>query len=319
MEQSHTKVEMIDNSEHFDTPGFAKNNKRTKRGASKHQVCFVPLQLRASDQKTILWKNKKPNSNRQTKILRSEWVAETSEFIVESHNSLEAEIKNLQSLEVEVDGVKILVNFEVLNCMNDGKVLHAVATQHYKREKMIPEASKSLSFQVCHLCNRSSKDFQKDFHHARATIEALKPLGFAPLHCAKNSRECILRSAFRKSAMTHFGKKDAATVKMAQNRICEKLSWATGARLFDPEPEKKGNSNNGENLKLITQYPEKTAKILDCCEFLAFVVHTKSKIWVVSAEIGLLETLSRCSMLNKCVCRIAMILWRVLPLLIFNN
>ena len=167
--------------------------------------------------------------------------------------------------------------------------------------------------------------------------------------------------------------------------------------LFDPEPEKKGNSNTGENLKLITQYPEKTAKILDCSEellsvlhellgmiestkaqdpevmeslskrifylfqqdfgafsklspsfhralahsaefaryyqnrgftmlrlrrtlqVLAFVVHTKSKIWVVSAEIGLLETLSRCSMLNKCVCRIAMILWRVLPLLIFNN
>ena len=67
--------------------------------------------------------------------------------------------------------------------------------------------------------------------------------------------------------MTHFGKKDAATVKMAQNRICEKLRWATGARLFDPEPEKNGNSNTGESLKLITQYPEKTAKILDCCEF----------------------------------------------------
>ena len=52
---------------------------------------------------------------------------------------------------------------------------------------------------------------------------------------------------------------------------------------------------------------------------LAFAVHTKSKIRVVSAEIGLLETLSRCSMLNKCECRIAMIHWRVLPLLIFNN
>ena len=60
--------------------------------------------------------------------------------------------------------------------------------------------------------------------------------------------------------MTHFGKKDAATVKMAQNRICEKLSWATGARLFDPEPEKKGNSNTGQNLKLITGSPEKTSQ-----------------------------------------------------------
>ena len=97
---------MIDNSEHFDTSGFAKNNKRTKRGASKHQVCFVPLQLRASDQKTILWKKEKQNSNRQT-ILRSEWVAETTEFIVESHTSLEAEIHNLQPLEMELGGVKI--------------------------------------------------------------------------------------------------------------------------------------------------------------------------------------------------------------------
>ena len=206
----------------------------------------------------------KPNSNRQTKILRSEWVAETSEFIVESFTNLETEIQNLQPFEMELDGVKIKVNFVVLNCMNDGKVIHAVSTQHYKRNKLISETAKSISFQVCHLCNGSTKDFQTHFDAPKATIEALKPLGFAPLHCAKNSRECLLKSAFRKRAMKNHRQKDMKTVKESQDIICERLRLATGARLFEPEPEKKGNSNTGENLKLITQFPEKTAQILDC-------------------------------------------------------
>ena len=47
----------------------------------------------------------------------------------------------------------------------------------------------------------------------------------------------------------------------------------TGARLFEPEPAKKGNSNTGENLKLITKFPEKTASILDCSEELLFIMH----------------------------------------------
>ena len=48
-----------------------------------------------------------------------------------------------------------------------------------------------------------------------------------------------MKSAFRKSAVTKHGKKDAATVKAAQTVICEKIRLATGARLFEPEPEKK--------------------------------------------------------------------------------
>ena len=45
-----------------------------------------------------------------------------------------------------------------------------------------------------------------------------------------------------------------------------------GARLFEPELEKNGNLNTGKNLKLITQFPEKTAQILDCSEELLFLL-----------------------------------------------
>ena len=113
----------------------------------------------------------KPNSNRQTKILRSEWVAETSEFIVESFTNLETEIQNLQPFEMELDGVKIKVNFVVLNCMNDGKVIHTVTNKHYKRKKLISEISKSISVQICHLCNRCTKDFQTHFDAPKATMQ----------------------------------------------------------------------------------------------------------------------------------------------------
>ena len=264
--------------------GFAKNNKRTKRGSAKHQVCFVPLQVRASDKRTLLWKNEKPNSNRHTKIIRSKWCSETAAFILESHESLEAEIQNLQPMKMVVNNVTITVNYSVQNCMNDGKVIHAVATQFYKTNKLISETSKSLSFQTCHLCGRNMKEFQTHFHIQKATFAGLRPLGFAPLHCAKNSRECLLKAAFRKHSEKSTGNRDTASVKASQDLICEKVRLETGARLFEPEPEKKGNSNTGANLKLITKFAHKTAPILDCSEELLFLVHEL---------LGMIESLDR--------------------------
>ena len=108
----------------------------------------MPLQLRGADQKTVLWKNPKPNSNRTTKILRSKWTSETSDFIVESHSSLEEEIKGLHPFEMKIDNVVLKVNFLVKNCMNDGKVIHAVATEFYKKEKLIPQNAKSISSSI---------------------------------------------------------------------------------------------------------------------------------------------------------------------------
>ena len=93
------------------------------------------------------------------------------------------------------------------------------------------------------------------------------------MHCAKNTRECILKSAFRKHAVKSSGLKTTSAVKSSQDFICERLRLETGARLFEPEPEKKGNSNTGENLKLITQFPEKVADILDCSQELLFLTH----------------------------------------------
>ena len=232
----------------------------------------MPLQLRGSDKKTLLWKNPKPNSNRQTKILRSQWVAETSQFVVETHTSLEDEIKKVVPLEIDFEGVKIKAQFEVLNCMNDGKVIYAVSTEHFKRIKVIPQTAKSISFQVCHLCGQSTNDF-KHSHRHRIKYHHLIPLGFAPMHVAKNSCECLLNSAFRKSAIKSFGTKNKTTLKEAQNIMCEKLRLETGARLFEPEPAKKDNSNTGQNLKQVTRYPKAAAKILDCSEQLISLLH----------------------------------------------
>lgn len=151
--------------------------------------------------------------------------------------------------------------------------MNAVSTTHYKEKGLVPQSAKSLNFQACHLCGLTAKDYQQKFQNTKPTHKALKSLGFAPLHVSKNSRECLVKSAFRKHAMKNTGKKDKNSLKESQEVICEKLREVTGARLFEPEPAKKGNSNTGENLKLITKYPQKTASILDCSEELLFVMH----------------------------------------------
>ena len=93
----------------------------------------------------------------------------------------------------------------------------------------------------------------------------------------------------------HHQPPNAATVKAAQTVICEKIRLATGARLFEPEPEKKGNSNTGANLKLITQYAEKTAQILDCSEELLVLLHELlGMIESINAQdADVMETLSK--------------------------
>ena len=103
------------------TSGFNLCNKKTKRGSAKHQVAFVPLQVRRKDGKTLVWKNPKPNSNRNTKLLKSTWAIETTDYIVKSHEALQGEIENLQPSKILMEGVEIQVNYEVRNCMNDGK------------------------------------------------------------------------------------------------------------------------------------------------------------------------------------------------------
>ena len=151
--------------------------------------------------------------------------------------------------------------------------MNAVSTNYYKDRNLIPQSAKAISSQACHLCGLTSKHYQNHFHNPKPTIEALKPLGFAPLHAGKNSRECLVKSAIRKHAIKHTGKKTKETLKASQEIICDKLREVTGVRLFEPEPAKKGNSNTGQNLKMVTKYPEKCAKILDCSEELLFVTH----------------------------------------------
>ena len=84
--------------------------------------------------------------------------------------------------------------------------------------------------------------------------------------------------------------------------MCEKLRLETGARLFEPEPAKKGNSNTGENLKQVTRYPKTTAKILDCSEQLIYLLHEflgrLESLESQNAD-GLSQILSQWNMLNK--------------------
>ena len=70
---------------------------------------------------------------------------------------------------------------------------------------------------------QTAKDYQNHFKNSKPTIEALKQLGFAPLHAGKNSRECLLKSAFRKKAIKTTGRKDNASLKAAQESICNQL------------------------------------------------------------------------------------------------
>ena len=254
------------------TSGFGRNNKRINRGTSKQQIAVVPLALKATNSGETIWKNLKPNSRRRTRLVKSSWTKESTEHILDTHSNMEDQIQNLQNIKLMLDDVEVDVSFKVHNVMNDGKVLNAVSSKYYKEKGIVGSEAKSLSTQSCHLCGLNTSNFTQNFSCKKA-MKDLMSLGFAPMHAAKNSRECILRSAFRKHAVKNYGNKKSDNVRKSQLLICEELRKATGGRFFEPEPITGGNSNTGKNLKLVTSNPEIVAPILDCSEDLLFSLH----------------------------------------------
>ena len=123
----------------------------------------MPLQLRAADQKKVIWKNPKPNSSRTTKILKSQWTTETIDFVVEMHNSLEEEIKGLHPFQMTIDNVVLNVNFLVKNCMNDGKVIYAVSTEFYKKKNSFLKTQKASLFKHVTCVEEPKKNLHPTF------------------------------------------------------------------------------------------------------------------------------------------------------------
>jgi hypothetical protein len=165
---------------------------------------------------------------------------------------------------MRLDGIEIKVGFINYNCMNDGKTLNAVSTEHYRIKGIIPLTQKEISTQKCHLCLGSTKDFQSQFEVQKPIAEELLKYGCAPLHEGMRSIEAIINAAARKRSVMKKNIKTKQSVDECLKEICREIKEETGARLFEPEPEKQGNSNIGPNLKIVLRESEKTAQILDC-------------------------------------------------------
>ena len=230
--------------------GFAQNNKRTNRGTSKQQIAFVPLALEATNGGETIWRNPKPNSRRRTRILKSKWAKESTEHILETFANIEDQIKNLHNKKFVLDNIEVNITFKVFNVMNDGKVMTTISSEYFKEKGIIAKSAKSLSTQTCHLCGLNTSNFSHKFKCKQA-IPDLKRIGFAPMHASKNSRECLLRSAFRKHSVKNFGDKKSANVKKSQLLICDELRKATGGRFFEPEPVRGALKKNCFFLLLV--------------------------------------------------------------------
>ena len=81
-------------------------------------------------------------------------------------------------------------------------------------------------------------------------------------------RENLVRAGWKKRAkMLGISEQDAKKI------ICNEIQESIGSRLYEPEAEKQGNSNTGENLKKVTEESSKTAKILNCSKELVENLH----------------------------------------------
>jgi hypothetical protein len=258
--------------------GHSKGHKKTDIGKSTYVQSLIGMKL-LSPTGGILWKVPRTNSKRYSSFKMRVWEKETSKTIVKNVDQLRQQIDNLKRHIVNIDGVDIGVVYTVFNCMNDGKTLNAMAVRVHKSSGRIPQHQKELSTQSCHLCLGTNATFKAGFEVKQENIEnILLDDGAAVLHECMRSREHIINAASRKRAIKkilpnepEMAKNDA--IKEARAEICRELQPAVGARLFQPEPEKGGNSNKGEPLRRLTDQSRKTAPILDCSVELLDTMH----------------------------------------------
>ena len=145
-------------------------------------IFLCPLKLYVEDDKTIIWKNKCPNSPKFCRPLRLLHMAETKENLKSIYDDLKKEIDLLEDLEI----CNITVKFKSILTMLDGKAIKAI----------MGDSSPS----VCKICMppTTPKEMNNINSIENKNInEQYLEFGLSPLHLWINTLDCMLHISYR--------------------------------------------------------------------------------------------------------------------------
>lgn len=102
---------------------------------------LVPI--KAESNKKILFQNPRPSSTRFCRPIRLQFLNETTEVSMNEKNYIENQILQLNPTDMVIGGRRIVVRYEMVLTMVDGKVCNAI--------------SHNKSSQTCYICKATPK------------------------------------------------------------------------------------------------------------------------------------------------------------------
>lgn len=199
---------------------------------------IVPIRLVCgnSDNTNVVWQNPRPSSTRYCRPIKINFAKESTQLAIAEKNRISAQIKNLTSSPVALDGKIIMVSHELILTMVDGKICNALTD--------------TASTQRCYICGASSKEFNSidkmlTRPHKPSTLE----FGLSVLHCWIRLFECLLHVGYKLPIKKWQARnQDKEIVAKHKANIQKEFKNRMGLIVDQPKPG-FGNSNDGNTAR----------------------------------------------------------------------
>ncbi|XP_065092812.1 uncharacterized protein LOC135713609 [Ochlerotatus camptorhynchus] len=197
----------------------------------------------------VLFQNPRPSSTRFCRPVRIQLVSETTEVSINEKKHIENQIDQLVPTVITVEGRTIIVRYEMVLTMVDGKVCNAVTG--------------NKSSQTCYICNATPKLMNNlDSVTERVENSDAFQFGLSTLHAWIRFMEYFLHLSYRLEIKKwQVRGQNVQAMKIRKNQIQKRFKVETGLIVDKPKPGGSGTSNDGNTARRFFSDPKKTAAI----------------------------------------------------------
>lgn len=208
-------------------------------------ISLVPLQLiyceNNENPPIYVWTNPRPSSPRFCRPIKIKFIHETTKVITIETKNIENQIESLIPSSFIFNDREVVVNYQLLFTMVDGKVCNAVCD--------------NKSTLKCYICGATSKDFNDISNITRIKIDESNiklNFGLSILHAWIRFFECLLHLAFKlnvkKWRVLDSKIKEVIKTNNITSRIQQEFKSQLGLIVDKPKPG-FGSSNDGNTAR----------------------------------------------------------------------
>lgn len=223
------------------------NDDGSKSDASIFMSSLVPI--KAGTKNKVLFQNPRPSSTRLCRPIHIQLASETTELAIREKNYLENQIRNLEPTQITWNERKILISYNMLLTMVDGKICSSLTETSSAARCYICKAKPTQMNNLKVVQQLDSNSFQ---------------FGLSTLHAWIRFMEYFLKVAYRLK-IKKWAPREADRQEMLKRKkeIQRQFKVELGLHVDTPRAGGSGTSNTGNVARRFFKNAEKVASITE--------------------------------------------------------